>query len=274
MSGRKKILVTGMSGLIGGLVGRHLARTHDVTALNRRQVDGFQTVQADITDFASIRPAFVGIDVVIQMAAYVGDDETGQLSTNVLGIYNVLEAARAAGVKRVILGSSGSTIVGYARDPEFLPLVEGRWADVKEPRPIVTHTMPARPDSVYGAVKIFWEALGRYYSDAHGISVICVRIGGVTPEDWPASARQAASYCSHRDLTRMIERCVDASPSVRFDILFCVSDNRGRYRDIEHARNVVGYQPLDGINDWTPARPGEVVPYGGQTGISDRGRTV
>jgi nucleoside-diphosphate-sugar epimerase len=108
---------------------------------------------------------------------------------------------------------------------------------------------------VYGAVKVFGEALGRYYSDVHGISVLCIRIGPVTAEDWPSDSRNAASYCSHRDVVQMVERCVNAPDSIRFDIFYAVSNNRGRFRDIAHARDVIGYEPLDGVPDWPMARP-------------------
>lgn len=244
-----------MSGLIGGLVGRHLARCHDVVALNRRPVEGVRSFQADINDLAAIRPAFDGVDTVVQLAAYMGNDPYGQMLTNVRGVYNVFEAAREAGVKRVVFGSSGSTVIGHAREPEFRPLLEARWDDVPEPRPTLTHLTTARPDSVYGAVKVFGEALGRYYSDVHGMSVLCIRIGPVVPEDWPRDSRHAAAYCSHRDVVQMIGRCVDAPDSLRYDILYAVSDNRGRYRDIEHAREAVGYVPLDGVPDWPMPRP-------------------
>jgi nucleoside-diphosphate-sugar epimerase len=251
----RRVLVTGMSGLIGGIAGRHLAKSHEVVALNRRPVDGVPTFQADINDIAAIRPAFLGIDTVVQLAAYMGDDPHGYLTTNVVGVYNVFEAAREAGVRRIVFGSSGSTVTGYCREPDIVALMEARWHDVVEPRRLLTHLTPVRPDSVYGAVKVFGEALGRYYSDAHGMSVLCIRIGPVLADDWPHDSRQAASYCSHRDVAQIIERCVNAPDSLRFDVYYGVSNNRGRYRDIAHAREAIGYVPLDGITDWPMARP-------------------
>jgi len=255
MATGKRVLVTGMSGLIGGLAGRHLARANDVIALNRRPVDGIKTFQADINDLAAIRPAFEGVDCVVHMAAYLGSDVRGQLSTNIIGVYNVYEAAREAGVKRVVFGSSGATVIGYESDAEFRPLVEARWKDVREPRPMLTHLVPLRPNGVYGAAKAFGEALGRYYADSHGMSVLCIRIGRVVEEDWPRDARHAAAYCSHRDIVQMIERCVNAPDTVRYDIFYAVSNNRGRFRDIAHARDVIGYVPLDGIPDWPMKHP-------------------
>lgn len=250
MSESRTILVTGMSGLIGGLVGRALARNNTVRALNRRAVAGVESVQADINDYDAIRPAFEGVDTVVHMSAYLGPDVEGQLTTNIRGTYNVFEAARGAGVRRIIFGSSGATAAGYEKVEPFRSMVEARWEDVPHPRPTIDHTVPVSPRGVYGAVKVFGEALGRAYSDEFGISVICIRIGRVVAEDRPRDALHAARYLSHRDIVQMVERCVDAPEPVRFDVFYAVSDNRGRYRDIDHAREVVGYVPLDGIRDW------------------------
>jgi nucleoside-diphosphate-sugar epimerase len=248
----KKILITGMSGLIGGLVGRALASRYEIRALNRGPVEGVDCVQADLADLASIRPAFKGIDTVIHLAAYAHQDNELErhLRTNIVGTYNVYEASREAGVKRIVLGSSGATQYHYETEEPYKAMVEARWAAVPEPRPLLTHLSPVRPAGLYGASKIWAETLGRYYSDAHGISVLCIRIGRVVSDDKPKDARHAAVYCSHRDIIQMVERCVDAPEAVRYDIFYAVSNNRGRFRDIEHAKHVIGYEPLDGIPDW------------------------
>ena len=156
MSECKRILVTGMSGLIGGLVGRKLAEKYEVRALNRRAVDSVETFQADITDLKAIRPAFEGIDTVVHMAAYLGDsNSTQQISVNVWGTYNVFEAARESGVQRVVFGSSGAIMHNYERDEPFTALVEARYSDVPKPGPLLTHLSPARPNSLYGCAKVW-----------------------------------------------------------------------------------------------------------------------
>ena len=94
-----KILITGMSGLIGGLLRQHLEARggYDLSALNRRAIDGVRCFQADIADAEAIKPAFAGQDVVVHLAAYLGsDDWPGQLAGNVIGTYNVFEAATAS----------------------------------------------------------------------------------------------------------------------------------------------------------------------------------
>ena len=79
------------------MAGRALAKKHYVRALNRRPVEGVDCVQADISDLDAIRPAFEGIDTVVHMAAYLGPEFSGQVSGNLIGAYNVFEAAREAG---------------------------------------------------------------------------------------------------------------------------------------------------------------------------------
>lgn len=257
MAEGKLVLITGASGLIGGLVASALSAHYRVRALNRRATPDFDTVQADLTDFDAICPAFEGVDTVVHLAAALPENSgTDQLiAVNVQGTYNVFEAARQAGVRRVVFGSSGSTVAGYERDEPYRAMTEARWADVPTPRPLLDHHVPARPNGVYGATKVWGEALGRCYSDQCGMSVICIRIGRVVEEDWPRDARHASVYLSHRDIVQMIERCVDAPDSVRFDIFYAVSDNRGRFRDIEHARQRLGFVPRDGIADWPIPRP-------------------
>ena len=250
MAHDKSILVTGASGLIGGLAARDLSADYTVSALNRRAVDGVSTTQADLTDLEAIRPAFDGIGAVVHMAAYLGPDAKSHFAINVGGTYNVLEAARQAGVKRVVFGSSGATTHGYEKEEKYRALIEARWDDVPDQVDYLTHTDPVRPRGIYGAVKVAGEALGRAYSDEFGLSVICIRIGRVVEEDRPADAWHASTYLSHRDIAQAIRRCVEAPDDLKYDIIYAVSDNKGRWRDIEHARQTVGYVPEDGIRDW------------------------
>ena len=105
--------------------------------------------------------------------------------------------------------------------------------------------MPVRPAGLYGVSKVWGEALARHYADAHGLSVICVRIGHVTAEDRPRSPRDFSVWCSQRDIVRMIELCLAAPDTLRFDVFFAVSNNTWGYRDLDHARQVLGFQPLD-----------------------------
>ena len=246
----ENILVTGMSGLIGGVSGRELAnRGYNVSALNRQDVPGFPTTQASITDLDAIRPAFDNIDCVVHMAAYLGPSDDNQLSVNIEGTYYVFEAAKDAGVKRFVFGSSGATQMRYEVDEPILSMVQARYADIPEPPPRVYHTSPPRPGNMYGVAKLAGEAMGRYYSEAHDMSVICIRLGRVTAENEPDSPRNTAVYLSQRDAAQIVWRCVEAPADVRYGIVYGVSDNRTRFRDLEHTENLVGYVPLDGA-EW------------------------
>ena len=246
------VLVTGLSGLIGSALRRHLADgACELRGLNRRAVPGVKSHQADIADLAAIAPAFVGVDVVVHLAVEVGATPPFEaiVRGNVVGTYNVFEAARRAGVGRVVFASSGAVVSGCEREPRFAALVAGRYAEVS-PVPILTHDSPLHPSGLYGASKVWGEALGRHYADAHGLSVLCVRIGRVRREDRPQSPREFAVWCSQRDIARFLERCIVAPATVRFDTFFVTLSNRWGYRDLAHAREVLGWEPLDRAEDY------------------------
>ena len=247
----KKVLITGMSGLIGGLLRRRLesAGGYELRALNRSAVEGVECHRADIADLEAIRPAFQGIDVVVHLAAYLGDDAwEGQLAGNVIGTYNVYEAARQAGVDRVVFASSGNAIRGFELVPPYDAIAAGRYDDVPEDFPKVTHEM-VRPSGIYGAAKVWGEALGRHFSDVYGISALCVRIGAVPPENRPRNPRDFPVFLSHGDVVQILQLCIDAPDDLRYDIFLATSRNRWGYRDLEHPRQVLGYEPRDSAEE-------------------------
>ncbi|MFH1605632.1 MAG: NAD(P)-dependent oxidoreductase [Pseudomonadota bacterium] len=244
---KRKVLVTGMGGCIGGAVLRHLDHKYDFTALNRRPMEGVRCVTADIRDFASIRPHFDGQDVVVHLAASLGPDATTKdiIDNNVWGALNVFEAAKQAYVKRVVFASSGTIILNYVLESPWRELESGEYDKLPPSWPMITHESPIRPHGVYGCSKVWGEALGRNYSDNHGMSVICIRFGWVPTNDRPGPIRSFAVWCSHRDAAQMVDKCISAPDSLRFDIFFAVSNNKYNYRDITHARDVIGFEPQD-----------------------------
>ena len=181
---------------------------------------------------------------------YLKDNFDHILQGNLIGAYNVFEACRQAEVKRIVYASSVMASWGYHFDEPYRAIWEGRFEDVPEPIPIVTHTHPVRPTETYSASKVWGEALARSYSDVHGLSCICLRIGWVNAQDRPIRRQGAGSiWCSQRDIVQLVERCVNAPEDVRFDIFYGASDNRYRWVDIAHAREVVGYVPQDSAED-------------------------
>ena len=245
-----RILITGMSGLIGTAAGRALAGRYDVTALNRKAIVGVQVRTADIADLAAIRPAFANVDVVVHLAGASRSTQPWSevRDFNLIGAYNVYEAAREAGVARVVFASSGATITGYERESPYAELVRGE-TPVGGSWPMITDATPTRPSTLYGASKVWGEALGRYHADVHGLSVICLRFGSVNEEDRPVATREWSVWCSVRDAVQGIERAIEAPPEVRYAVVHIVSDNRLGYRDLAHARRLLGYVPLDRAED-------------------------
>ncbi len=243
----ERILVTGMSGLIGAAVRRRLESSYELTALNRSLVPGVRTVQADIADFDAILPAFEGQDTVVHLAASArGRDPWEKVrDPNLIGTYNVFEAARQAHVSRVVFASSGSTISGWELVQPYRAIVNGDYESVRHPWPMITHETPVRPAGVYGATKVWGEALARQFTDSVELSIICLRIGLVNSEDRPTDSRQFSVWCSQRDISQMVLRCIEAPPELRFDIFYALSRNKWSYRDISHAREVVGFNPED-----------------------------
>ena len=243
----KKVLITGMSGLIGGILREHLEGLggYELSALNRRRVDGVESHQADISDLEAIRPAFEGKDVVVHLAANLeGNRWEGQLNGNIIGTYNVYEASRLARVKRVVFASSGSTIRGFDRIAPYDAIAEGRYAEADGGFRKISHEV-SWPDGIYGAAKVWGEALGRYFADSHGLSVLCVRIGAVNRDNRPANVREFSAYLSHRDIASMLQKCIDAPEGLKYDVFFALSDNRWGVRDLEHPRQVLGWEPQD-----------------------------
>ena len=259
----RKVLVTGVYGLIAGAIyNRFKAQPtrYDVYALARRRhlsdrapeamtldIPEEKFFLADLSDLEAVRRAVEGMDVVVQMAADPRPEASWEniLSSNVIGAYNVFEACRLAGVKRIIYASSVMATWGYQIDEPYKAIQECRFEDVPAVIPIVAHTDPTRPTELYSASKVWGEALARIYSDQHGISCICLRIGWVNAEDRAWKPELGAVWSSQRDIVQLVERCVDAPDDLRFDIFYGLSNNRYRWADIEHPREVVGYVPQD-----------------------------
>lgn len=239
-----------MSGLIGRALRKEIEGRYDLRALNRGAVEGLPCHRADIADLGAIEPAFAGVETVVHLAAQVGNPDWGPVQRhNITGTYNVFEAARRAGVKRVIFASSGAVVSAIEADKPYSDLVAGRYEGLTT-WPMLTHLSPLRPHGLYGASKAWGEALGRHYVDAHGLSVLCVRIGRVHAEDRPTIPREFSVWCSQRDIARLLAACIEAPEALRYDIFFANSRNKWGYRDLEHPRAVLGWEPMDAAEDY------------------------
>ncbi len=246
-----RVLVTGLSGLIGQALRKEIASTHTLSALNRSAVDGVSTTQANLHEFAAIRGAFTNQEVVVHLAAKIHDGVgwDALLETNVVGTRNVFQAAAEAGVRRVVFASSGAVVAGWELEAPYAQLIAGQYEGLGHV-PLIDETMPTRPRNLYASTKVWGEALGRHYADNHGLEVVCLRIGYAHAADQPKDARQFSVWNSQRDVVQAIRLAMTASLPERYDQFFVLSNNRYGYRSIARARQVLGFEPMDRAEDF------------------------
>lgn len=242
----KTVLITGAGGLIGSLLRTSLAATYEIRSLSLEPIADVETIIADIADMNAMRAACQGVDSIIHLAASASHIAPWDsvLHNNIIGTYNVFEAACQAGVRQIIFASSNHAVGTY--DLENAPEI------YRTGQPKLDHLVPARPDGYYGVSKSFGETLGRYYADHRGMRVICLRIGMISHRDRPprgaamleSPERLAAIWLSQRDMVQLAEKCL-AADSVQYDIFYGISNNPHTFYDLEHAREVIGYEPQD-----------------------------
>ncbi|MBI4218742.1 MAG: NAD(P)-dependent oxidoreductase [Chloroflexi bacterium] len=258
MASGPRVLITGSSGLIGGVLVRHLGDRYQLSGLDRaKRPDGppIPTTIADVSDLAAIRPAFDGIEAVVHLAANpdMHQQWDSALTNGIVATYNVFEAARLARVRRVVYASSNHAVGMFELDEPYRRIRKGDYSGV-DPSTLkrIDRYAPIRPDGYYGVSKAFGEALGAYYAENHGLEVACLRIGTVNRHDDPThDVRHLATWCSHRDLAQLVDRCL-STLGLRFDIFYGVSANKWHFWDLEHARKVLGFQPQDNAEAWRP----------------------
>jgi nucleoside-diphosphate-sugar epimerase len=245
-----KILVTGLSGLIGGALHRAIGDEHQLTAFNRSEVAGVRSVPADLSDIDALRSAVDGQDVVIHLAAKAGENFTWEelRDTNVEGTRNVFVAATEARVPRIVFASSGATVAGYEHDEPYKSLIEGRYDDLPESWPLIDVDTPTRPRGVYGSTKVWGEALARHFADTTSSDFINIRIGFVNSQDAPDGPRQRSVWCSQRDVVSAIRLASTEALSTNYATFFANSNNRYSYRDLSRGRELFGYHPEDGAD--------------------------
>ena len=247
-----KILITGMSGLIGTAFAKQISAEHNITALNRSHIADTPTTRADISEYEAIRPAFDGIDTVVHLAAKAGDQFTWDelLKTNIEGTRNVYEAAADANCQRVIFASSGATVSGWESVEPYKSIAEGNYDAAPDSWDMIKVDAPTRPAGIYGSTKVWGEALGRYYSDTKNLSVLNIRLGYVNAEDKPTGNRAYSIWCSQHDITHALTLAVNAKENVRFDTFFVNSNNKWGYRDLDHTRDILGFIPQDHAEEY------------------------
>lgn len=237
---QRRVLVTGAAGNIGAYYAEHGPAHHERRLMVRpgdtdaKKLSRWgEVVEADLGDRGRLRELCQGMDTVIHLAADPSPNAEWDslLPTNIVGTYNVMAAAHGAGVKRVIYASSIHAVSGYPADVQ------------------VKTSEPVNPGDLYGVSKCFGEALGRYYAEQEGMSVIALRIGAFQPLKIASEEKNAGlldAFVSRRDLNQLIVRCVDDT-TLQFAVFHGLSNNRFKRLDLSDARALVGYEPQDDL---------------------------
>lgn len=221
-----KILVTGAAGAIGSTVVRGLKEKHELRGQDRQQVPELEDVViGDLSDYEVLLRATDGMDAVMHIGGKPGGASAWEdvLQSNFIGSYNLFEASRQNGVRRIAFASRAGFLSSYPEDMM-------RTVDL----------MP-QPMDYYSASKVFGENLGWMYSTRHDMEFVSIRIGNFTLErDKP----EHPHHLSHGDAVRVFERAV-IQPRVKYEIVFGVSDSNWPMYDLDHGREVIGYYPQD-----------------------------
>jgi uronate dehydrogenase len=224
-----KLLLTGAAGGLGQVLRQRLKANCKVLRVSDLQDLGpahenEEVVQGNLADAQLVERAVQGVSAIVHMGGYsVEGPFEPILQANIIGAYNLYEAARKHGVRRVVFASSNH-VTGYYSQGETIDAAA-----------------PARPDGMYGVSKAFGEDLSRFYFDRYGIETACIRIGSSFPE--PKDRRMLATWLSYDDLHRLISACLD-TPVLRHTIVFGMSDNAVTWWDNRLAQHL-GYRPQD-----------------------------
>lgn len=237
MSPPLSVLVTGSSGRIGRAVVAELQRRgHAVRGFDRVATPGLSDcVVGDVTDRAALDRAMQGVQCLVHLAATPDDADfyTELLPNNIAGLYNTMESARAAGVARIVLASSGQV---------------HWWQQQRGPFPIRTEDPPS-PRSWYAATKLFMEGIGYGFAQEHGISVIVARLGWCPRTAGQVAEIEAADwakdiYFSPGDTGRFFACAVEAPATVRHALVNAASRPLRQMRvDLSSAEKLLGYVP-------------------------------
>lgn len=268
--GRMTVLVTGPTGRVGSALVAHLDG-FDITGFDRQECRHVPTETGDVADYPELESAVEGADAVVHLAAESAVDASWPvvLQSNVIGGYNLLEAARRNEVERVVLASTNHVLGMY--EQEHSPELYERDYDL-----VLDQETPPRPDSHYAVSKVCNEGHARYYVENYEFPqrVYVLRLGSIRGEkqdhpyadaergvergEWERDSelyrqevnRMKATWQSRRDVAHMVECCL-RDETVTYDVFYGVSNNERRWFDIEHAKDVLGYTPRDNGEEWS-----------------------
>ena len=233
----RRLLLTGAAGGLGSQLRPRLKAYCDTLRLADKAALGAAAVGEELhavalEDRAAMRALLDGVDAVVHLGGVSVEGPFDPiLQANILGVYNLYEAARVHSVKRIVFASSNH-VTGFYRQDE-----------------VISPTDPVRPDSYYGVSKAFGENLARFYWDRHGIETVCLRIGSSFPA--PKDRRMLATWLSYDDLERLVVASLTA-PLAGFSVVYGMSANATTWWDNTKASHL-GFRPQDSSEPWRAA---------------------
>lgn len=259
---KRKVLVTGASGTIAGVLLPALRERYDLTLLDTQtndkhgnEVEGVQIADLMDKNRDNYRHFFQGVDAVIHCAYYriegQGDDlRFSSELENLQLTYNVYQVAWEENVRRLV-----SATTNHSADFYEPYLLDGKV-------PMVTQDMNAS-DNWYGWGKIAFEQIGHVYAtgvthEGRPLENVQVRIGGpretdvanVPMGDLRRMRRALAVYISQRDMAQLFIKSIETENiknehGIPFQIFYGISENPHAIWSIANARRVIGYAPED-----------------------------
>jgi uronate dehydrogenase len=212
----KTVLITGATGDVGTHLAREFSGKYKLRLSDKRPLKAKNFVNADVSKMADALRITKGVDAIVHLGGYsVEGPWEGILQANIIGCYNVFEAARRNGVRRIVFPTSNHAVGFYRRNET------------------IDHDVYPRPDSRYGVSKVFGEALGRLYADKYGMEFLMVRIGNVNPK--PIDKRRLSIWISPRDIAQLVSIGIDRPG---------ISRNKRAWYDNANAYRL-GYDPQD-----------------------------
>jgi len=239
IDGKRKVLVTGAAGGVGSAFAEYAKDRYELRLLDKADGRRLEAIEAfgevvvcDLTDLEGLKKACEGIDTVVHLGADPRTFATWEslLPNNIVGTYNMFEAARSQGCRRVIFASTMQTVSWHPWTLQVRP------------------DDPVNPGNLYGATKCWGEALCRVHAN-NGMSSIAIRIAAFQTLESIKSEHCDAplwAFVSHRDLAQLISCCVD-DLTLQFGIFYGLSNNEFNKGDLSESRRILGYKPLDDV---------------------------
>ena len=246
------MLITGAAGAIGTVLRAPLRESLRELRLSDREpitdlAPNETFVRADLTDFEAVLQAVEGVDAVVHLGAVPNEAAFDVIAgPNLHGAFHVFEASRLHGVRRIVYANSNHATGIYP---------------VGEP---LDGSVAPRPDGLYGASKVFGEALARMYVDRFGLSAVCLRIGSF--KDRPQEERELSTWLSHADGVRLVQAALTAD--VDFAIVYGASANTRRWWPAE---TEIGFTPQDDAEAYAPLPASPYDRQGGPNTAPDHG---